>query len=192
MGLLHGIQIPFIAQILLFVAFYFTFKIATIAAEWIRVHYIVNTRLPRGPPVTNFIVGNLLDVTRKDFHRTHQEYADLFGGIYPYRALWFHVSIRLSLCMSMASTSASFHANFLFLRCCNCTCNTIRQCIDWHSRLCPSPIHTSLQRCSSPRILIRRRSPTVSWIRYGLRCKGQVVLDPELCSVLRCCTVQRP
>lgn len=81
------------AQIALVVSVYFLWKIAVSVLEWCRVQYIFKTKLPRGPPVKNLFLGNLLDCTTKDFHRTHQEYADLYGGIVPYRVLWIHVSI---------------------------------------------------------------------------------------------------
>lgn len=71
------------------------FKAVFQVIEWCRVHYLLKTTLPPGPPVENILLGNLLEATRKDFHRVHTRYADLYGGILPYRALWFHVSAPL-------------------------------------------------------------------------------------------------
>jgi hypothetical protein len=84
---LHSSALHAVVASLAFLAF----KMLLSLIEWCRVHYLLKTNLPRGPPVTNILLGNLLEATRKDFHRTHTEYADKYGGIVPYRALWIHV-----------------------------------------------------------------------------------------------------
>ena len=86
-----------LGKVALFVGLYFFYKLVSTIVEWCRVHYILFTKLPTGPPAKNILLGNLLEVTTKDFHRTHQEYADTYGGIYPSRALWIHVrSLRMA------------------------------------------------------------------------------------------------
>lgn len=88
---------PMLGKVALFVGLYFLYKLVSTIFEWCRVHYISFTKLPAGPPAKNILLGNLLEATTKDFHRTHQEWADTYGGIYPYRALWIHVrSLRMA------------------------------------------------------------------------------------------------
>lgn len=88
---------PMLGKVALFVGLYFLYKLVSTIFEWCRVHYILFTKLPTGPPAKNILLGNLLEATTKDFHRTHQEWADTYGGIYPYRALWIHVrSLRMA------------------------------------------------------------------------------------------------
>lgn len=80
-----------LAKLLFFVGIYLLYKVIASISQWIRVHYILTTKLPAGPPSKNIFLGNLLEATTKDFHRAHQRYADTYGGIVPYRALWIHV-----------------------------------------------------------------------------------------------------
>jgi hypothetical protein len=85
-------QLPLLAShALVMVVAALVFRTVLSLLEWIRVHYLVITRLPRGPPVQNIFLGNLLETTKKDFHRVHTEYADKYGGILSYRVLWIHV-----------------------------------------------------------------------------------------------------
>lgn len=114
-----------LAKIALVLSAYLLWKLAVSIVEWCRVQYIFKRNLPRGPPVKNLFLGNLLDCTIKDFHRTHQQYADLYGGFVPYRVLWIHVSTYHKTPLRVACMASNGHllgldAGFVFtMHACN-------------------------------------------------------------------------
>lgn len=83
---------PNMLQVLGILGLIVLLKVLLEFTEWLRVHYVVNSKIPRGPPVDGLLVGNLLKCTQKDFHRVHEAWSNEFGGIYHWRVLHIHVS----------------------------------------------------------------------------------------------------
>ena len=83
---------PNVLQVLGILGLIVLLKVLLEFTEWLRVHYVVNSKIPRGPPIDGLLVGNLLKCTQKDFHRVHEAWSNEFGGIYHWRVLHIHVS----------------------------------------------------------------------------------------------------
>ena len=92
LDMLTHIRLPSVFQLLSCNGLFFLFRLLVSLSEWLRVHYIVNTKVPKGPPVEGVIQGNLGQCTRLDFHRVHEDWTNSYGGIYGWRVLHIHVS----------------------------------------------------------------------------------------------------
>ncbi len=92
LDVLTSFKWPSLLQLLSCLGLFMLFKLLLNFTEWLRVHYIVNTKVPRGPPVEGVIQGNLGQCTRPDFHRVHEDWTNLYGGIFAWRVLHIHVS----------------------------------------------------------------------------------------------------
>jgi len=82
--LMH-LKLPNPIQVLGFIGLYALFRMLLGFTEWLRVHYLLNTKVPKGPPAESVVSGNLCQCVRPDFHRVHEEWTNAHGGIFSWR-----------------------------------------------------------------------------------------------------------
>ena len=82
---------PSVVQVLIILGLIALLKVVSEVGEWFRVHFLVNTTLPKGPSTGSLIAGNLKEATQPDFHRVFENWTNQHGGIFHWRAAHIHV-----------------------------------------------------------------------------------------------------
>ncbi|CAK0779841.1 hypothetical protein CVIRNUC_004867 [Coccomyxa viridis] len=81
---------PSVVQVLIILGLIALLKVVSEVGEWFRVHFLVNTTLPKGPSTGGLIAGNLKEATQPDFHRVFENWTNQHGGIFHWRAAHIH------------------------------------------------------------------------------------------------------